>query len=282
MSDLKQIKIPVRYFYNGKQYFVDYDSKTIKLEENYHKKLLSIRPGQMGGFRKITGSSLGDILELTQFNSQFTAFTRLCNFRFPVLDPKYTNAGVAIEPKILEKIEKKYSFKIQRFNAEEYNYDYFKENLLFGGLPDGFLKEQNLVIEIKTVGAKKLDSWNQNNINISYIKQAQLYSYLIGAKKFTIVACFLEEEDYAQPSLVDIEKRVVKNWFFEVNEKQVLDDIKTCQEWFEKYTKLGISPEWKESTDIDIVKFLSCKNFDEWKELYLEWVKVGKAVPEYE
>ncbi|AZZ65479.1 hypothetical protein DMC14_001595 [Metamycoplasma phocicerebrale] len=282
MNDQKEIKIPSRYLYNGKHYFLDDENKVVKLEENYHKKLLAHKPGAFGAFRKITGSALGDVLELTKFNSQFSAFARISGFALPVLDKKYVNAGVKIEPKILEKLENKFNFKIKRFDAKEYNYDYFKENDLFGGLPDGYLESENLVIEIKTAGAKKFDSWNNEGISPSYIKQAQLYSYLIGAKRFTIVACFLEEDDYNNPEWVDVNKRILKNWFFNVNEKQVEDDMETCRKWYEHYTKTGISPKWNDMIDGDLIKYLRCHDSKEWEELYLEWVKVGKAVPDYE
>ncbi|MGX9339342.1 MAGa7180 family putative nuclease [Mycoplasma sp. 332] len=282
MNEEKKIIIPNRLHYNGNQYVVDHETKTVKLTAEYHKNLLSKKPGEFGGFRKITGSALGDILKLTQFNSPFAAFARIANFRFPVLDPKYVNAGVILEPKILEKIEKSFNLPIQRFPAEKFNYDYFKNNVFFGGLPDGYIAEKKMIIEIKTVGSKKLESWKQGMINVAYLKQAQLYSYLMGAKHFAIIACFLEEEDYKDPNLVDINNRVVKGWPFEVNEEQVLDDMAACKKWYDKYTKLGISPTWNNSIDVDIVKYLECKNYDEWKKLYLEWVNEGKAVAEYE
>ncbi|BAP39594.1 MAGa7180 family putative nuclease [Metamycoplasma canadense] len=282
MEEIKNIKIPTRKHYNGNQYNIDFQNKVVRLTEEYHKKLLLLKPGSIGGFRKITGSALGDILKLTPFNSEFAAFARLANFALPVLDKKYVNAGVVLEPKIIDKIEKKFNFNIKRFEAHQYNYDFFKDNTLFGGLPDGYLEDQKIIIEIKTAGIKKLESWNEGLINPAYIKQAQLYSYLMGVKKFTIVACFLEESDYYNLDNVDINKRVIKNWFFNVNEQQVMDDMKTCEEWYKKYTISGISPIWNDTLDQDLIKYLSCSNFEDWKNLYLEWVEIGKAIPEYE
>ncbi|PZW01440.1 MAGa7180 family putative nuclease [Metamycoplasma auris] len=278
----KKIKIPQRSKYNGQEYKVDYDNKVVILNADYHHKLLSNKPGSFGGFRKITGSALGDILKLSSLNSEFAAFARIAGFPMPILDRKYVDAGIALEPKIIEKIESKYNFKIERFDAKKYNYDYFSNHDLFGGLPDGYLEDQKLIIEIKTTGIKKLSAWNNNNINLSYIKQAQLYSYLMNVKKFTIVAAFLEDEDYVNPENVDLNQRFVKNWFFEVNEEQVLDDINKCKEWYYKYTKAGVSPIWNESIDSDLIEYLACSNYQEWEELYLKWVEIGKAVAEYE
>ncbi|ENY68707.1 Hypothetical protein MAU_5050 [Metamycoplasma auris 15026] len=278
----KIIKIPQRFKYNNHEYKVDFVNKVVILDADYHSKLLANKPGSFGGFRKITGSALGDILKLSSLNSEFAAFARIAGFAMPILDRKYVDAGIALEPKIIEMIEKKYNFKIERFEAKKYNFDYFSNNELFGGLPDGYLEEQKLIIEIKTTGIKKLSAWNNNNINLAYIKQAQLYSYLMNVKRFTIVAAFLEDEDYIDPKNVDISKRFVKNWFFEVNEEQVLDDINKCKEWYYRYTKSGISPVWNESVDADLIEYLACSNYEEWEGLYLKWVESGKAIAEYE
>ncbi|MBN4089527.1 hypothetical protein OF364_00990 [Mycoplasma enhydrae] len=278
----KKIKIPPRSLFNGQHYFVDEQKKVVKLEENYHKKLLSRKPGSFGSFKKLSGTYLGDVLELSPFHSQFRAFAKISGFAMPILDPKYVNAGKILEPKIIEKIETKLKSKIKRYDAKEYNYDAFKENHLFGGLPDGYVEDKNLIIEIKTVNKKKLEAWNNGEINPEYLKQSQLYSYLIGANWFTIVACFLEDEDYAKPEWLDINQRILKNWNYEVNRAQVEDDMKKCEEWYRKYTTSGESPIWNNYVDVDLVKYLKCKNFEQWQNLYLEWVEMGKAVPEYE
>ncbi|TPR53401.1 MAGa7180 family putative nuclease, partial [Metamycoplasma neophronis] len=191
-----KIKIPRRNFYNKQQYDLDFDNQVLVVKPDLLKSMQAKKPGTFGGFRKMTGSALGNIMELTSFDSQFAAFARLCNFAMPVLDPKYVNAGVVLEPRIVEKIEKSINYKLRRYDAKEFNYDFFKSNELFGGLPDGYCEELNLVIEIKTAGEIKLAQWNEFGVNPSYIKQAQLYTYLMGCEVFSIVACFLKEEDY--------------------------------------------------------------------------------------
>ncbi|MBN0970841.1 MAGa7180 family putative nuclease [Mycoplasma phocoeninasale] len=282
MKEKNSIIIPKRNYYNGKEYRLDFENQVFIVNPEFLKKLQSHKPGTFGGFRKMTGSALGDIMQLTNFNSQFVAYARLCGFNMPVLDDKYIHAGVVLEPKILKKIEQSIGDKIHRYPAQEYNYDYFKENYLFGGLPDGFWEKKKMIFEIKTANEKKLEQWNEYGVNLGYIKQAQLYAYLMGVKSFSIVACFLKDEDYANPDNVDISKRIVKNWNMIVNEAQVRDDMEACEKWFNEYTRSGVSPKWNPNIDHDLVDFLKCENYDEWEALYLKWVKEGKAVAKYE
>lgn len=66
------------------------------------------------------------------------------------------------------------------FPPQKYNYDYFKEDPIIGGIPDGFIQEKQLIIEIKTTGEKNFEKWGKNGENLppKYLKQAQLYAYL--------------------------------------------------------------------------------------------------------
>ncbi|VEU79326.1 YqaJ-like viral recombinase domain [Metamycoplasma cloacale] len=274
-------KPPKRFFYNESEYVLDNDNQVLVLKPHFHKKLSETPSTQFGGFRKMTGSALGDILEVSQYSSEFAAFARICGLSLPVLDRKYVNAGQIIEPKILELVEVALNEKLQRFNAVDYQYDYFKENKLFGGLPDGYAKEKNLIIEIKTTNEKNKANWETYGLPLGYLKQAQLYAYLIGAPAFSIVAIFLKDQDYLDPAKVNVHKRYVSNYTYHVNENQVKDDLNYCEAWYKRYTTAGISPKWK-SIDADLLEYLKCKNLDEWSNLYNKWVEEGKAVPENE
>ena len=271
-------KAPNRKYYNGNEYYLDKNEKKLVLDEKFHKRLF-LNKRKPFGYKKITGTSLGDILKVDSFKSEFAAYARLCGLQMPVLDPKYINAGVILEPKILEKVEKSLNEDLQRFNAQEYQYDYFKENEIFGGLPDGYSRNRKKIIEIKTTNEKNYDFWKNVSIPIGYIKQAQLYTYLMNAKSFSIVAIFLKNEDYEDPNSVDINKRIIKNFDFPLNVAQVQDDMKIAQEWYEKYTQTGYSPQYNELIDKDLVEYLECKNVDEWTILFNKWIEQGKAVP---
>ena len=109
-----------------------------------------------------------------------------------------------------------------------------------------FAKIAQIIIEIKTTGEKNYEQWKQFGIPAGYLKQAQIYTYLMGVEKFWIVAAFLKEEDYLNPDQFPIKQRKLKNYPYILNEAQVLDDINTIKEWYKKYTKLGYSPAWDE------------------------------------
>ncbi|QJG67256.1 MAGa7180 family putative nuclease [Mycoplasma phocoenae] len=268
-----------RKYYNGQHYFLDEENQVIKLEENFHRDLLKNPVGSFKGFKKIGGSSIGNALNLNQFNNEFLAFCHIARLSMPVLDPKYVNAGVAIEPKMIDLLEKRTQRIVKTFPAQEYNYDYFKhKHDILGGIPDGYIESQKIVIEIKTAGEAKQAQWEQYGIPSSYLKQAQLYSHLMGANHYAIAAVFLKEEDYKEPNNVDVSQRNTLLKIFPLDKTVAEDDIKKVVDWFELYSKKGISPRYEVAPNKDLIEYLSCKNYDEWFNLYLKWRSEGKIV----
>ncbi len=271
--------IPKRHFYNNKDYKLDYDNKQLILNSDFHQKLLNNKLWNKFGFKKIGGSLVGDVLETDSFKSQFGAFCKISWCGLPVLDRKYVDAGIAIEPKVINALESVLKTKIQTYPPEEYNYDYFcdKDDIL-GGIPDGFIERDQIIIEIKTTGIKNYENWEKFGIPNGYLKQAQLYSYLMGVKKFWIVATFLEEKDYLDPENYPIEKRKIKNYKYNINEEQVQDDIKKLKEWYKAYTSKGVSPIWNENVDLDLLEYLKCENEQEYIDLLEKWKNEGKFI----
>lgn len=129
----------------------------------------------------------------------------------------------------------------------------------------------------KTTNVKNYQNWVKFSPPIKYIKQTQLYAYLMNATKFSIVGLFLEDEDYEHPELLNISKRHLKNFDFSLNITQAKDDIQKALDWYEKYTSLGKSPKWNEMLDADFLEFVACHNEEEWKNLFLKWAYEGKV-----
>ncbi|VEU75510.1 YqaJ-like viral recombinase domain [Mycoplasmopsis maculosa] len=271
---------PKTRFYNGKEYILDEKERIIILTDEFHDKLLNSK-NKFTSFKKFGGSSISDIFETDSFKSQFGAFCHLARLKMPVLQEKYIKAGIAVEPKIFEILKEKYpKLDIEHIRAEDYGYDYFegKHNIL-GGVPDGLIPSQNIVLEMKTVNIKKFESWSQENnagVPLDYRKQAQLYAYLLGFDKYSIVAAFLEDSDYIKPEEIDLNKRNVKTYNFKVNKEMAKDDVKRIIDFYEKYTALGKSPKYQLPRDIDQVEYLKCHNVIEWKQLFDKWKKEGK------
>lgn len=271
--------IPKRHFYNNKEYRLDFKNKKMILSPEFHKMLLDKKLWGKFGFKKIGGSSVGEVLEVDSFKSQFSAFCRIVWCGLPILDRKYVDAGIAIEPKVINALEKVLKTKITTYQPEEYEFDYFSDkDEIIGGIPDGFIEESKIIIEIKTTGEKNYNNWNQFGVPNGYLKQAQIYSYLMGVDKFWIVATFLKEEDYLDPDNYPIEKRKLKNYKYAINREQVLDDIKKMKDWYYQYTKSGISPQWDEIKDEDLLLYLKCENQEQYIELLEKWKNEGKFI----
>lgn len=272
----KEIK---RHFYNGQHYFLDKEKKIVTLTPEFHEQLLSKKLWGRFGFKKIGGSSIGDVLKVDQFKSEFTAFCRMAWLGVPILDRKYVDAGIAIEPKVIELIEKKAGRKVTTYDPMKYNFDFFADKHdVVGGLPDGFIEETQTIIEIKTTGAKNFNKWKQWGIPAGYLKQAQLYAYLMGVENYSIVATFLQEEDYANPSNYPIEERITKNWNFKVNKAEAEDDIRFVTEWYNIFTDLGSSPKYDEKLDAELLEWLDISSPQEWEILKQKWIDEGKLV----
>ncbi|VEU59229.1 MAGa7180 family putative nuclease [Mesomycoplasma neurolyticum] len=268
--------IKQRKYYNGQHYFIDKEKKVLILEHNFFETLKKNK-GNWNGFKKIGGSSLGDVLLTDSFKSHFLAFVRISKLDMPILDKKYINAGIAIEPKVIKVIEKKLKKKVTVYPPQNYQYDYFKDkDDIVGGIPDGYIEDLKLLIEIKTTQLKNLEKWEKDEIPLSYLKQAQLYSYLMGVNEFAIVATFLKDEDYLKPENFPIEQRHIKVYKYKLNKSQVEDDIEKIKKWYKKYTEKGVSPKYDLKNDGDLLEYLECKNEAEWAELIDKWKKIGK------
>lgn len=268
-----------RHFYNNRDYTLDEQRKIVILNDNFHKKLLAKKLWNKFGFKKIGGSSIADVLEIDDFKSQFLAFCRIAWIAPPIMVSKYIDAGVAIEPMVIDSLKKHWpKIEIHSYSAQDYNYDYFAGiNPIIGGVPDGYIPSKEIVLEIKTTGEKNFESWSKNGVPLAYLKQAQLYTYLMNKENFWIVATFLKEDDYVNPKKYPIEKRIIKNFAYKIDKAQVENDLSLVFDWYKKYTKIGHSPVYDEIKDKDLIDYLRCSNEKEYLELIERWKKEGKA-----
>ncbi|AKA49846.1 hypothetical protein VO56_00975 [Mycoplasmopsis gallinacea] len=269
-----------RKFYNKQDYDIDFENNVVILKPQFHEKLLS--NDKWSKFKKIGGSTVGDVLIKGAFKSEFSAFCHISRIKLPVLTKKYVNAGVILEPKIFDFLRSRYpKLEIVNYEAEKVDYDFFKDvDTVIGGVPDGYLPKQKCILEIKTAGEKKLELWEKEGVDISYRKQAQLYSYLSNSSSYKIIALFLKEDDYLDPASVDIVKRKIRAYDFTINQNEVLDDITKIKDWFKHYTTTGVSPVFNPSTDADQLEYLKCENETQWEALLNKWKEQGKADPD--
>jgi len=137
--------------------------------------------------------------------------------------------------------------------------DFFPENAHLGGMWDylGLDEDGNVesVLEMKTT--KRAEDW-ENDVPEYYALQAALYAYLLGVDDVIMVASFLEEKDYEDPSKY---KPCAANTItveFKVSERypNFAEMVAQVEQWWKDHVETGISPEYDEIIDGEILKVL--------------------------
>ena len=274
---MKQLK--KRKFYNGVDYFLDEEKKQVILSDGLISKLKNKEIYGMLGWKKVGGSSVSNILCDTSWTSPFKEFCRMSFLNAPIYDTKAIDIGVKMEPKIWEYIcnlEGTENFIKKTYPAKENNYDIFQHLEHFGGLPDGFMiskeKKTSVVIEIKTTKKQK-QPWLIKKIPDYYKYQAELYAYVLMAKKYVIAVCFIPDKIYDDLTQIDnfvVGKDNVILKCFETDFKRAEKNMKRMEEFRKKWMKSKKSPVWNDKLDKDAIDFLRCKNVDEWEKLALK------------
>ena len=217
--------------------------------------------------KKITGTRFASILELDVWNTPFKTWCAITRtYEEPFTDNKYTIAGKIIEPKIINYLNKVYFFGDLKSPTDIYGADYFKKthgdffknNDIFGGMWDAIEvedKKVKTVIEIKTT--KRAEDW-ENGAPEYYALQASLYAYLLGIDNVVMAGSFLEEKDYEHPEkfVPTIENTIIDQ--FKISERFPRFDahFHRAFKWWEDHIKTGISPNFDDKKDADILKIL--------------------------
>lgn len=221
--------------------------------------------------KKITGTRFATILGLNPWSTAFEMWCAITKtFELPFEDTIYTVAGKTIEPKQAEYMKKSYGMDLisptDRYGADYFNKtwgDFFGDNPHLGGMWDylGVDEEGNVdtVLEMKTT--KRIEDW-QNDVPEYYALQAALYAYLLGVDNVIMVASFLEEKDYNDPSkfVPNIKNTITVE--FKVSERypDFAEKVATVEKWWADYVDTGISPAFDEKKDAEILKALRTHN----------------------
>lgn len=221
--------------------------------------------------KKVTGTRFATILGLNPWSTPFEmwcAITKTYEKLFE--DTIYTIAGKTIEPKQAEYMKKSYGMDLitptDRYGEDYFNKtwgDFFPENPHFGGMWDYLGVNENgevdTVLEMKTT--KRIEDW-QNDAPEYYALQAALYAYLLGVDNVIMVASFLDEKDYADPSkyVPNIKNTITVE--FKVSERypdfeRMVSEVKS---WWGEYVTGGISPVYDEKKDAEILAALRTHN----------------------
>lgn len=212
--------------------------------------------------KKLTATRFATILGLNAWSSPFSAWCEITRtYEEPFEDSIYTIAGKVIEPKIIDYLNNTMFMDIKS-PTDVYGPDYFKktwgdffpDQKVFGGMWD--VLGDDFVVEIKTT--KRAEDWALD-VPIYYKLQACLYAYLLGFDNVVMTASFLEDKDYANPELFEPSYKNTKIYEFKLSEafptfKETYID--PALKWWSDHVETGISPEFDEKKDAEILKVL--------------------------
>ena len=223
--------------------------------------------------KKITGTRLASIFGLNKWNTPFKAWCEITKtYQEPFEDTKFTIAGKAIEPKQAEYMRTAYAMTDLIKPSDVWGKDYFKktygdffpENKHLGGMWDYLVGKYDrtvqgngieMVLEMKTT--QRSEDW-ENDIPEYYAIQAALYAWLLGVDDVVMVCSFLDPKDYDNPDafVVSVENTITVP--FKVSERYPNFEgmIVQAEQWWADHVETGISPDFDEKADADILKAL--------------------------
>lgn len=217
--------------------------------------------------KKVTGTRFATILGLNPWSTPFEMWCAITKtYEKPFEDTIYTIAGKTIEPKQARYMEQSYGMDITRpsdiwgedYFSKTYG-DFFPESKHLGGMWDYLMLDENgnteAVLEMKTT--KRAEDW-KNDVPEYYALQAALYAYLLGVDDVIMVASFLEEMDYEHPENYVPSASNTITVEFKVSERypDFAEKVATVGRWWAEYVDTGISPEYDEKKDAEILQAL--------------------------
>lgn len=251
----------------------------IKLTESYLKN-------NKNRFKKITGSRLAAVLDLNDYTSSVKTWCMMVGIYSEPMDPLLSEVGCVIEPKIKDYVENVTGIKYKQYVPSEVKFDVFKDDPIFGGIPDGeplnskhqidysqapmleikttsidsflYKKENNLFVLqkdennhpiVKSVGTKREKWFNATGdvvVPNEYKFQLGLYCYLRHITNGLFAICFLKTDDYIDPKMCNVNEREVQLVQFNVNLDHFSYWVNQAKDWYHKYIDNGVSPQLKE------------------------------------
>lgn len=217
--------------------------------------------------KKITGTRFATILGLNPWSTPFEMWCAITKtYEEPFEDTIYTAAGKVIEPKQAEYMKKSYGMDLiaptDRYGEDYFSKtwgDFFPNNSRLGGMWDYLGVNEygvvDTVLEMKTT--KRAEDW-QNDVPEYYALQAALYAWLLGVDNVIMVASFLEDKDYKDPSQFTPNVNNTITVEFKVSERypHFAQLVEKVVQWWEEHVATGISPIYDEKRDAEILKAL--------------------------
>ena len=218
--------------------------------------------------KKLTATRFATVLGLNPWSTPFEVWCEITRtYQKPFEETVYTAAGKTIEPKQAQFMKKSYFMTNIVTPTDIYGEDYFnrtygdffKDEPIFGGMWDYLLFDENkkpvTVLEMKTT--KRAEDWAKD-IPEYYALQAALYAYLLGVDDVIMVASFLSDRDYQDPTQFIPSAKNTITVPFKVSERypEFKKLVKKAEKWWKDHVETGISPAFDEKADAEILKEL--------------------------
>lgn len=229
-------------------------------------------------FKKLTATRFATIMGLNAWSTPFSAWCEMTKvYEDPFEDSIYTVAGKIIEPKVIDYLNSRYFMDVKD-PTDVYGPDYFRKTWGdffsdvegLGGMWDAL--GDDFVVEIKTT--KRVEDWRGPGGKIDppiyYKLQACLYAYLLGFDNVVMTCSFLTEKDYpidkgkgefdtspTEAFTPSADNTIVHE--FKVSEEFPSfkeDYIDPALKFWRENVLTGISPQFDEKKDADILKVL--------------------------
>lgn len=251
-------------------------------------------------FKKMTGTRLGKVLGLDSWGSPFQAWCEITRVaEEPFTGNKYTDAGNALEPKIIEWCKDSvspYVYTPEEFygvaDAKQSNrYDFFPDNPVLGGMWDAIILDSPLsvfkagngkalgYVEAKT--SSRPQDWTDGP-PLKYAIQGLLYGHLDNLPRVFIPVRFMEEHEYANPEACECNDGNTLLYEMDtrdtlINDKLIAEHVEDALVWYGKHVVANASPEFDEKRD---AKFLDIMRKSEVKHDGLELLAKEAAILE--
>ena len=237
--------------------------------------------------KKLTATRFASVLGLNPWSTDFEIWCAVSRvYEEPFTDTIYTKAGKAIEPKQINYMKRSYMMDNLRTPTDIYGPDYFQKTFgdffphekVLGGMWDSLLVDEKgkpqTVLEFKTT--KRSEDWAED-IPEYYALQAALYASLLGVDDVIMVCSFLDPKDYEHPEnfTPSVDNTITRP--FKVSERYPHFDkyLKYAMDWWKAHVETGVSPNYDEKKDGEILKALRTTTMDADED-------IGKLIAEAE
>ena len=229
--------------------------------------------------KKITGTHFPEILGVHPYTTAFEAWCRCTRtYEKPFEGNMYTHAGEVIEPKVQAYLRDEMMYNLitpedvygKDFFRQTWG-DFFPEESIFGGMWDALIRDDDnnveAVVEIKTVLADGHsggfeDRWKDGKAPDYQALQASLYAYLLGIDHVMVVGVplYMANGDYEHPEDINVGFGEGNLWIdeFTIQERYPNFDlfIAKAKNWWAEHVLTGLSPEFDEKKDAEILTAL--------------------------